>query len=440
MIESVSGLLEAFIREESKKADDFEKSTGDKMVHMPTLGDAYEKITKQGIDKEYILPKELDLKVVSGFIRIDGIMCGKQIDCMLVRGEGQRYLLTNEYIYDVDNVLCVFEVKKTLNKKDFRDAMEHQYVLREAIGNYIDKIISEDGRDLNVRIESVGSIYSFITGKKYPENEKDIEALSESERDIYVSVLKEQISPLFIIHGYNGIKTERGLRGAFCDLIEEFLQDKQDKVKVNSLPNLITSNELSLVKSNGVPFLSSCEDEWVIYTSARYNVARLMIDMIWSKISIYFNVSMPFHDELYQENLDPLLKVNISEENGKVFWGYSMFRNLVKGKDRDDDCSWVPYKISKAAVFVVSVMSLRGGYLSNDDYSDGSIENMFGVKFSSVIDELMNSKLFMRDGECIRQISTLLHIADLDEEGGYISNDMHKLRLWCEKENYLHSL
>lgn len=46
----------------------------------------------------------------------------------------------------------------------------------------------------------------------------------------------------------------------------------------------------------------------------------------------------------------------------------------------------------------------------------------------------MNSKLFMRDGDFIRQISALLHIADLDDEGGYISNDMHKLRLWCEKE------
>lgn len=59
------------------------------MVHMPTLGGAYEEITKQGIDKEYILPKELNLRVVSGFIRIDGIMCGKQIDCMLVHGEGR---------------------------------------------------------------------------------------------------------------------------------------------------------------------------------------------------------------------------------------------------------------------------------------------------------------------------------------------------------------
>lgn len=44
MIKKASEILEKFIAEESKKLE------GIKMPHMPTLGSAYEEITKQGID------------------------------------------------------------------------------------------------------------------------------------------------------------------------------------------------------------------------------------------------------------------------------------------------------------------------------------------------------------------------------------------------------
>ena len=39
------------------------------MPHMPTLGSAYEEITKQGIDKEFAIPKSLNLRSRQGFYR-----------------------------------------------------------------------------------------------------------------------------------------------------------------------------------------------------------------------------------------------------------------------------------------------------------------------------------------------------------------------------------
>ena len=107
MIKKASELLESFIQEETKKLKEFN------MSHMPTLGTAYEEITKQGIDREFIIPKELNLKLVSGFIIIGKELCPEQIDCMLVNGEGERYGLTEQYIYPIEQVLCIFEVKKT---------------------------------------------------------------------------------------------------------------------------------------------------------------------------------------------------------------------------------------------------------------------------------------------------------------------------------------
>ncbi len=62
MIEKVSEILHAFIKLEESKLADFE------MPHMPSLGSAYEEITKQGLAQDFVIPKNLDLKVVTGFI------------------------------------------------------------------------------------------------------------------------------------------------------------------------------------------------------------------------------------------------------------------------------------------------------------------------------------------------------------------------------------
>lgn len=85
MIEKASEILEQFIAKESQRVE------GIQMSHMPTLGSAYEEITRQGIDSNFIIPKGLDIKVVSGFISVAGEMLPEQIDCMLVHGDGEKY-------------------------------------------------------------------------------------------------------------------------------------------------------------------------------------------------------------------------------------------------------------------------------------------------------------------------------------------------------------
>ena len=84
MITKTSELLELFIKEETRKL------SGINMAHMPTLGSAYEEVTKQGIDQAFSIPKFLDLSVVSGFISVGADMLPEQIDCMLVHGSGKR--------------------------------------------------------------------------------------------------------------------------------------------------------------------------------------------------------------------------------------------------------------------------------------------------------------------------------------------------------------
>ncbi|SAF33582.1 DUF6602 domain-containing protein [Enterobacter kobei] len=132
MFDKASELLEQFIAIESREVSKMD------MPHMPTLGSAYEEITKQGIDQEFIIPKGLNLKVVSGFISIGDKLLKQQIDGMLVHGEGKQYGRTSEYIYSIDQVLCIFEVKKTLNKSDYIDAFDHLRIIRNEYSEYFE--------------------------------------------------------------------------------------------------------------------------------------------------------------------------------------------------------------------------------------------------------------------------------------------------------------
>ena len=88
MIESVAQILESFIAVERNKLEEL------KMPHNPTLGEAYEKLIEVGLQDYGIKHFNLDLRVVSGFLEIDGELVRHQIDCMLVVGEGSRYGLT----------------------------------------------------------------------------------------------------------------------------------------------------------------------------------------------------------------------------------------------------------------------------------------------------------------------------------------------------------
>jgi hypothetical protein len=138
LITKASELLELFIKEETEKLAGFD------MPHMPTLGSAYEEVTKQGIDQKFSIPKFLDLSVVSGFISVGGEMLPEQVDCMLVHGSGERYGLTDQYIYKIENVLCIFEVKKTLGKKEYKDAIEHLAGIRKKFArNFEHRLIHE---------------------------------------------------------------------------------------------------------------------------------------------------------------------------------------------------------------------------------------------------------------------------------------------------------
>ncbi len=400
------------------------------MPHMPTLGSAYEEVTKQGIDQSFSIPKHLDLKVVSGFISVSGKMLPEQIDCMLVHGEGEKYGLTEQYIYDIENILCIFEVKKTLRKADYIDAFDHLGKIRIKYAEHFEDKLERG--DYEPNIESARKHFSQITGKIAPERYMDIHRLSKSDGILFYALVQESLAPVSIIHGYTGYKTEKGLRSAFLDILEEKSKDGGEGLGIPNIPSLVTSNQFCLVKGNGVPFLAiKDKGDWVSVFSTRHNSAKLILELIWSKISIYFDVKMPWNDGLHMDNIQPLLVAEVKETDDAVGWMYHSIEFKEKSLEREDNNSWKPTPLGKPELSAVNIMAMRGGYLPLDDGMHEFLHKNHGATLDEVVKNLILSREFMKDGDYIRPINKHTHIITNDDNTGFVSSEKDRFDLWC---------
>ncbi|MCQ2037310.1 MULTISPECIES: DUF6602 domain-containing protein [Stutzerimonas stutzeri subgroup] len=423
MIRKASELLGEFIELEKRKLDGFD------MLHMPTLGSAYEEITKQGIYQDFAIPKGLDLRVVSGFISIGGEMLAEQIDCMLVHAQGERYGLTQQYNYDINNVLCIFEVKKNLRKADYVDALHHLAKIRRKFAdNFEERLINEGYKP---DITNARRRFSQLTGKVAPEEYLDIHHLSKADGILFYALVQESLSPITIIHGYEGYKTESGLRSAFLDILEEAWKNGAGW-GIPSIPTLVTSNNFCLVKGSGIPFLVvQNKNEWVSVFSTRHNSAKLILELIWSKIGEYFNAKMPWNDGLHMDSVQPLLIAEAREVDEAAGWAYRTVEFNEKHMVRGDDNLWSPSRLGKAELSAINIMAAQGGYLPLDNGMNEYLTKNHDLTVAQVSDALILTRQFMRDGEFIRPTYPRTYVITNDDETGFVASEIERFDLWC---------
>jgi hypothetical protein len=117
MIRNVADLLEAF-RQKSAAL----MPTYSEVGHTGMFGDMYEGLTRELLERG--LFDGCDLRVVSGkVINSKGIL-SRQVDCMIVKGEGQQLPFTTHYVYPLPQVVAICEVKKTLYSSALSDAID----------------------------------------------------------------------------------------------------------------------------------------------------------------------------------------------------------------------------------------------------------------------------------------------------------------------------
>lgn len=251
---------------------------------------------------------------------------------------------------------------------------------------------------------------------------------------MFYALVQECHAPASIIHGYGGYKTESGLRKAFIDILSEEKNVNGIGFGIPSFPTLVTANNFCLVKNNGFPYMAlQGANNWVAVSSTRHNPAYMMLEIIWSRISQYFDVAMPWNDTLETENLSPLLTAIGRREGDNVGWLYRTNEPTEKLLEREAKVDWEPSILSQAAITLTNLMLFRGGQF---DAAEGSswLEEKFGASFDEVTEELLSSGYFMDDNDLIRPIESVSYIATFDDNSGVIATDRQKLDLWLEKQ------
>jgi hypothetical protein len=108
MIKTVADLLHSLIERERSVLGKVS------IPHGPTIGAMDEGLTRAALDRVIPLRDDATLSVAKGFARgADGAL-SRQLDCMLVAGEGERIPYSGDHIYPVEQVIAVVEVKKTI--------------------------------------------------------------------------------------------------------------------------------------------------------------------------------------------------------------------------------------------------------------------------------------------------------------------------------------
>ena len=237
MISTVADLLDAFRQKEVQLLDRQD------ITHAPTIGRMYEGLTRKILQKA--LPEGLDLKIVSGFITNDTGDLSRQIDCMLVSGEGERIPYTDDYKYHIRNVIAVVEVKKNLYSGDLDSAYKNLVTVRQMQEGGL-----PESRLFNDAFRSIL--------RSDPDMYDDIGKLPTWKRQIGLALYVDSITPVRIVLGYHGFADEISFRESFVEYTERNLLARG--YGAADLPNLIICAGFSLVKLNGMPYSISTVD------------------------------------------------------------------------------------------------------------------------------------------------------------------------------------
>lgn len=134
------------------------------------------------------------------------------------------------------------------------------------------------------------------------------------------------------------------------------------------------------------------------------------------------------------DNIEPLLVAKAVEVDDKAGWMYNTIEYKEKYVKREDNNVWEPAHIGEAEVSAINIMAMRGGYLPLDDGIDEYLKDKYKTTIDEVSNNLILTRLFMKDSGHIRPIKANTHIVTIDDNTGYVCDERDRFDLWCDKQ------
>jgi len=382
--------------------------------HAPTIGEMYEGLTQDILNR--VIPEQLDVRIVHGFVEGHDGQLGPETDAMLVTGAGTPVPYTDKYKWPIRNVLAVFEIKKTLRGKELLDGMRKlQRVQKMTIA------AADAGNIGPISLAPTFAAYAKLTGKF-----SDAQAFYDTSNPLS-PILRvigfDQYAPVRIIYGFGGFASEETLRLKFLKHVES------ENLAPAAFPSLVVCKSFYVLKLTGHPFISNIDDGWwAILASERQQPWRAIIELIWTRLGYQFAAAFSMDDSLKIENLATLLICRPVNNNGIRGWEYlPPPANLLLPTPETAE-TWKPVEISLDDFTTISIC---GGRISLDDpewigYAEGEHTDL-----KAILDRLVATRLFAWDGgRVIRQIHE--NVATMATADGryWAADNFDLLSLW----------
>lgn len=307
MIRTVADFLSQLKEAEVERLDKVE------IQHGPTIGDMYEGLSADLLRRA--VPETLGLHIVEGFVTDGQGNRSGQIDCMLVRGKGEAIPYTDAFVWPVQDVIAVFEIKKTLYRDDIVDAFSKLRAVKDLDRTHKASLSGASG---TVDIRSARRAFAETTRIVAPAYDS-LDSLSLNHQLIFHTLVSEQLSPVGIVIGYHGYASEKALRDSLLTHLKEQLNTAG--YGPGSFPQLMISGRFSLGKANGQPYSARMHGEWwPFYFSSRVNPILLLLEYVWTRLDLEFGIGGLWGEDLTLEKMNPFLLASGDEESNRTGW------------------------------------------------------------------------------------------------------------------------
>ncbi|MEU1219306.1 DUF6602 domain-containing protein [Streptomyces microflavus] len=424
MIRTVADLLSGILQDELPKLDNAS------IKHAPTIGDMYEGLSSALLSRA--LPDGLGLRVVSGFASDGRGRLSGQLDCMVVRGEGEKLPYTNSHVWHVKDIIAVVEVKKNLHSAELRDAFAHLNTVGEIEHAYY-QCEDRDPGDLDRDISPSARTFAEMTGR-IAWDSNGLAPLPYEQEAVFRVLLMEQVSAIRVILGMHGFKSERAFRTSMIEYLEQNIGN--NGFGPTSFPQLIISGGYSLAKTNGRPFMTPLVDGWWrLYFSTPDNPLRLLLEFIWTRLDEMYGLGDSFWGEdLETEVGRALLSFRAVRVDGKAGWevqAHEANAEALKGAPVTEQ--WSPEFVGEEE-FVLLSQLCQGKTVRCDNPKILSWLESRGVQIDDVRDRLLGTHLVAASGQELRLITKKCQLAILPT-GEYVAaeNSTGRLDRWIAR-------
>jgi hypothetical protein len=426
MIQTVADLLD----ELRAKEQDALARYGE-VGHQGMIGDMYEGLTRSLLEKG--LFTGLDLRVVTGKVRLDDGIYSRQIDAMVVLGEGERMPYSEHLLYAPDQVIAVIEVKKTL----YSDALDESYqnLLSLRHQNFL----------RGARASRLKFAYRRIADGELPDD-MDLSRLPWEKEMIAHALMWDVALPVRVVFGYGGYKSEKTLRDGFVDYLNRVLAEYSAAGGAAgygpaSLPSLIISGHSSLVKLNAMPYSvrhNGGDGSWLVYGSYRERPGLLLLELLWTRLASLRIVPVDvFGDDMDLEAINPLLYAKPHRTSERGGWLYELV-DLSNDELREPQpvAAWAPTPLTDAEAVLMMYLCQHGSLDTSTDEFWRDYSQAHAADLDSSLSRLRLAGIAAVDHQGILRLLTEQCAVVCHPQLGYLAgeNSTGRLTRWVARD------